>query len=95
MDGKSMTISQWAREYSVPKSFLKDRLDRGMSLHEALTSPKCNKGPGARSKWADAAANLGLTVNDILERRRNHGYSDIEAITVPPHKGKGFRIGKI
>lgn len=37
--GKILNMTQWADEFKMPKSTLFNRLKRGMSLHEALTTP--------------------------------------------------------
>ena len=41
--GKTQTVAQWARELGVSQSGLRARLNRGMSIQEALTSKRYSK----------------------------------------------------
>jgi len=38
-NGKTLTISQWARELKMPRAMLKDRIRYGWSVERALTEP--------------------------------------------------------
>jgi hypothetical protein len=39
MYGRSLTLSDWAREYQLPSEALRKRLDRGMTLEQAVAFP--------------------------------------------------------
>lgn len=46
-NGKTQTLRAWSRETGIPYGTLKDRLQRGKPLEEALTTPPMKRGKGS------------------------------------------------
>lgn len=53
-NGRTMSMSQWAREMHISYSALKTRLSRGWSVERALTHPRQRKGNAEVLSYADS-----------------------------------------
>ncbi len=47
INGKSKTMAEWARVSGIPHKTLSTRLQRGLSMKEAISRPYVSRGRGA------------------------------------------------
>lgn len=71
--GKTQTVRAWAREYNLPVDYLYKRLRNGMSIKEALFTPKgipkkIDLGVVALTP-KEIAKNVGVSINTIYARK--------------------------
>ena len=48
--GRVQSLSAWAAEYGISQKLLRQRLERGLTLHEALTKPRWSERPAQKCK---------------------------------------------
>lgn len=91
--GEHRTIIQWCEHYGIRVSTVYSRLNRGMTLEQALTTPVVNVGfdlitmNGESRTMVQWAAHYGVKVGDVYARMKR-GRSLEEALTAtPPHGG--------
>lgn len=80
-EGRTQTLSQWARDYGLTATCLRDRLGGGMPMQEALTKkcdPYRNKKnsvwleyKGVRKQMSQWATDLGIPARKLHNRRYN------------------------
>jgi hypothetical protein len=83
-EGKTQTITQWAREAGLDESVLRMRISGGWSVQRALTTPKFD------SPIAGLAREHGVA-ETTLHRRLKRGISLKESLDLIPRPGK-FRL---
>ena len=65
MSGKSQTVAEWAKEFNIKRCTVDTRMDRGMTLHKALTFPLCNRG-------THCMRGHELTSIDLIAQKNRH-----------------------
>jgi hypothetical protein len=95
MSGETLCLAEWANRYGVNSSTLRGRLERGLSLADAIM-----KAPNARSNnrlltfdgqtmcLSDWARLLGIPYSRISDRLDRLGWSVDRALTAPPIEPK-------
>ena len=86
-DGREQSLIAWSREFEIAESTLRNRLNRGLSVEEALTVP-ASRGTiylefeGQRKTIAEWAKEAGLSKAGLSGRLRR-GWSVEKALTTP------------
>lgn len=77
LDGESKTVSEWSEITGLPRTAIRNRLQRGWSPEEALTTP--NSGPGYRLRDGVISGYRGIYFNQgkwqarvLVGGRRRH-----------------------
>lgn len=88
-NGKTQTMQDWVEETGIPKSTIKNRLQRGWTDEQIINTPIQNK---ARNNslfpvgGSEIVARLGLN-RQTVKSRMLRGWTFEEAITKPVNKG--------
>lgn len=90
--GETLTVAEWARRIGVDRATLRDRLERGWTVEQALTTPKeVSRMRGSYGRFSSEIAIAAGRVAPYRPRqraetcRRGHAYDDANTYI---HKGK-------
>ena len=86
-NGKTQTVTEWAREMGLTEGMLRSRLDLGWSVERSLTEKKRYDG---LKTLAEYAREVGLP-ESTLSNRLKRGWSLEKAISLPQQKRGQFR----
>ncbi len=89
MNGRTMTVSQWSRETGMDSALLYSRLNRGMSLEQAISEPVSNLkhvvlSDGTVTSAKEWAIKFGANTQTIYARVRA-GWTLDRAFKTGPH----------
>jgi len=93
VNGKSLTLPQWAKKVGIPLGTLRSRLDRGWTLERALTVPLNERScqtytfKGETLTLAQWSKTTGISKATLRERIRQFGWPIERALTEPVAKG--------
>lgn len=86
-NGQKKCISEWGEIYGLKHDTIASRLERGLSIEQALTTPlKTNRKfisvNGELMSFSQAEKKLGFG-EGVISYRLRHGYSEQEAVSLP------------